>query len=192
MFIRPSVQIIAADAHNFGSRKGAFITGIVLHATQGWKNGVTKRFQDPDAQASCHYLVCKDGTIIQYVTEDFAAWHSGNGEVNQHTVGIEIEALVQDLKTKEWLNPADGFTNQQYTSLLQLCRYLVSRYGIKPRRVLRGEKLAPNGILAHSDVPDPHHEGQWGGLNHHEDPGPNFPWWDRLIADLSPKPAAAV
>lgn len=191
MYIRPTVQAISADPHNFGSRKGAFITGIVLHATQGWKDGVTARFKDPDSQASCHYLICKDGTISQYVTEDFAAWHAGNGNVNQHTVGIEIEALVQDPKTKSWLNPPKGFTDLQYTSLLSICRYLIARYGIRVRRVPRGE-AGVNGLIAHSDVPDPHNAGQWGGANHHEDPGPNFPWWDVLIADLSTKPPAAV
>lgn len=188
---RPTTVCIHADVHNYGNRYGASITGIVLHATQGWRAGVTAKFLDKDAQASCHYMVCQDGTLIQYVNDGYSAWHAGNGDVNKHTIGIELEAIVQDLKTREWLVPPKGFTEDQYKTLIQLLRYLIAVYGIKVEKRERAD-FSNIGLMAHSDVPDPHHEGQWGGSNHHEDPGPQFPWWERLLNDLQPQPLDMV
>lgn len=185
-FTKPMVEMIPANGNNYGPRSTRTvikITGVILHATQGSRKGTILRFQDPAEHASCHYLIDKSGAVVQFVPDDLDAWHCGNSKFNRQTIGIEIEAMVQD-KDGNWLEKPDGFTEAQYSSLLKLSRWLVGEYDIEPVHTGRKEPL-PIGFRAHQDVPDPHEADLFGGSRHHKDPGPFFPWWDRLFKDLT-------
>lgn len=65
---------------NFGypdqahGRQGHEPVAIVNHIADGPRVGVVDWFQKPESQASSHYLVCKDGEIVQFVKESDAAW----------------------------------------------------------------------------------------------------------------------
>ena len=53
-------------------------------------------FLDPDARASAHFLVGRDGRIVQLVGLDRRAWHAGDSDwqglmgLNAYAVGIEL------------------------------------------------------------------------------------------------------
>ena len=122
---------------------------------------------------SAHYVIHKDGTILQCVDEskrayhagcqlkrdgkelpesekDFAMWKDVGGfedNMNAHSIGIEVE------------NPDFGQT-QPYSvaamaSLLQLCQSIMKRHNI-----------APHNVIGHSDI-SPLRKA---------DPGLMFPW----------------
>lgn len=71
---------------------------IVLHDTAGRlaPGSSVEWFQDPKAKASAHFVVERDGTIVQMVECDRMAWHAGKSEwqgranVNGFAIGIEI------------------------------------------------------------------------------------------------------
>ena len=68
------------------------IDGIVLHVAQGSWSSALNWFQNPKAQASAHYTVrSSDGFIGQSVLEKDIAWHAGNWNYNQASIGIEHE-----------------------------------------------------------------------------------------------------
>lgn len=88
-------------------RKGHSIEGIVLHYTAGGSGRALAKWlasDDPSVKVSAHYVVCRDGHIIQQVSECNTAWHAGTRpgrgdrwnnrdpsvNVNLLTVGIEL------------------------------------------------------------------------------------------------------
>jgi len=107
-------------------------------------------------KVSAHYLIRRDGSLIQYVDPDKRAWHAGAScwkgceRCNDFSIGVELEGTD------------DGaFTEAQYARLARLIA------GLKTKLPLRD-------IAAHSDV----------APGRKTDPGPRFDW-PRLLAALS-------
>lgn len=94
---------------NWSGRGLNVLDGIVVHVTgPGTCPGMRSWFNNPAANASAHFGVCKDGSIEQYVDLQYGAWHAGvvnkpdtsNGYImsmvnsginpNSRTVGIEL------------------------------------------------------------------------------------------------------
>lgn len=86
---------------NHSSRKGAVVDKVVIHITDGGpslKNCVD-RFQRPETKASPHFVIGRDGTVVQLVTLDRAAWHASGW--NRESVGIEHIARTPG-ELKNW------------------------------------------------------------------------------------------
>ena len=113
---------------------------------------------DPDAhpffreieglRVSSHFLIRRDGELVQYVDTDKRAWHAGisrwmgREKCNDFSIGIELEG-ADDVP----------FAEPQYETLVRLTRALFARYG-------------ELDIAGHSDIaPD-----------RKTDPGPWFDW----------------
>ena len=88
-------------ARNYSSRGGSSIDGVVLHYTGGGSGRRTAGWAKGDIGRSWHFMVCRDGEVIQQVRLGLAAWHAGRSEwphsggeilsgANRHTVGIEL------------------------------------------------------------------------------------------------------
>jgi len=94
------------------SPKSHTITMIVIHATDGgsllgnvwWLSG-------GHSHASAHYVISRDGEIIQLVHLSDIAWHAGNWKMNCHSIGIEHVGDTYD---------PNGFTTDQYKSSARL------------------------------------------------------------------------
>lgn len=87
-------------------------------------------------RVAAHFLIRRDGSIIQFVSTDKRAWHAGISQFeersacNDFSIGIEMEGC--DFET---------FTQAQYLQLSQLSQLLRYRY---PLRAVRGhEHIAP-------------------------------------------------
>ncbi|NOL49132.1 1,6-anhydro-N-acetylmuramyl-L-alanine amidase AmpD [Pelistega europaea] len=87
-------------------------------------------------RVSAHFLIRRDGEIIQFVSTDKRAWHAGvscfEGQAmcNDFSIGIELEG-----------SDFEPFTNEQYLQLASLSQVLKNRY---PLRAVRGhEHIAP-------------------------------------------------
>lgn len=91
---------------------------------------------------SAHFLICRDGEVVQFVSCDDRAWHAGasawNGrdDCNDFSVGIELEGLE-----------GEAFDDAQYPVLAGLLRSLALRYPIAAvaghEHVAPGRKLDP-------------------------------------------------
>jgi N-acetylmuramoyl-L-alanine amidase len=72
--------------------------GVLLHDTASQLDGDTSIdwFLNPDAQASAHLLVHRDGHVTQLASFNVETWHAGNSSlngrsgVNRFSVGVEI------------------------------------------------------------------------------------------------------
>ncbi|MEA2280804.1 MAG: hypothetical protein QOK21_1411 [Solirubrobacteraceae bacterium] len=154
------------------------ITRIVIHETQGSYASTVSWFQNPNAGGSAHFVVrSSDGAITQMVHEKDVAWHSGNRTYNWSSIGIEHEGYVGDCSWN---------TDAMYRSSAQLVAELAAKYVIPVDRT---------HIIGHDEVPDPNHPGQYGGADHHTDPGScwNWDYYLSLVrADLGQLPPPAV
>jgi AmpD protein len=99
-------------------------------------------------QVSAHFVIRRDGEVLQFVSCDERAWHAGQSSwrgranCNDWSIGIELEGL-------EGL----AFDDAQYVALAPLVRALSRRYAI-------------DDIVGHEHVAP----GRKG------DPGPAFDW----------------
>jgi hypothetical protein len=131
---------------------------VVVHATEGSYSGTVGWFRNPRARAAANYVVGRDGRIASMVPDNEVAWHSGNGYVNAHSIGIEHEGYTN----------IDGtFTDAEYRASAQLVAGLLRHYHLPANR---------GRVIGHSEVPDPFHRGLFGGWAHHTDPGTHWNW----------------
>ena len=158
----PLATWVPASPANFQRANRPFtspITRIVIHTTETSFASAIRFFSHPGAEASAHYVIrSSDGAITQMVDERDIAWHAGNPRYNASSIGIEHEAFVHDCS---W------FTDAMYQSSARLVAFLARKYGIPIDRA---------HIIGHNQVPDPFHAGEFGGADHHIDPGPCWDW----------------
>jgi LysM repeat protein len=127
---------------NFNERPDpSNITTIVVHATaNSTLVGVISWFRNPTAYVSAHYVIGKDGKIVQMVKEKDRAWHAGRSEwrgvagVNDYGLGIELVNLNDG---------QDPYPEAQYQSLLKLCQALVHKYNISAEDIVGHYQISP-------------------------------------------------
>ena len=99
-------------------------------------------------RVSSHFLIRRDGELVQYVPCELRAWHAGAStwrgreRCNDFSIGVELEG-ADDVP----------FAEPQYDVLASLTRALLTRYG-------------PLDIAGHSDI----------APARKTDPGPFFDW----------------
>ena len=126
------------------------ITTIVVHATaNSTLIGAVSWFQNPTAYVSAHYVIGKDGRIVQMVKDEDQAWHAGKSEwrgvpnVNDYSLGIELVNLNDG---------QDPYPETQYQSLVELCQALAHKYNISTEDIVGhyhvspGRKTDPRGL----------------------------------------------
>jgi N-acetyl-anhydromuramoyl-L-alanine amidase len=167
----PTAKLRHAPSPNVDERPGvdgqaSAIELIVIHAIslppEQFEGDAIERFflnqLDPSAhpyfetiaavQVSAHFLVRREGDIIQFVSTEKRAWHAGKScwmgreRCNDFSIGIELEG-----------SDTAPFEPAQYDSLNALLGALIAHYPIR-------------GITGHSDI----------APGRKTDPGPCFDW----------------
>ncbi|MER7538067.1 N-acetylmuramoyl-L-alanine amidase [Streptomyces sp. NPDC097704] len=128
------------------------IDRVVIHVVQGSYASALKVFKDPAHGAAAHYVVRKDGHVAQMIRELDVAFHAGNRDMNERSIGIEHEGFVD--------RPQD-FTAAMYEGSARLTADICARYGIPVDR---------EHVIGHVEVPG----------TDHTDPGPHWDW-DRYM-----------
>jgi N-acetyl-anhydromuramyl-L-alanine amidase AmpD len=128
------------------------IDQVVIHVAEGSYPVALKVFQNPWHGAAAHYVIRKDGHIAQTIRELDVAFHAGNRDVNERSIGIEHEGFV---------DRPGSFTDAMYRASARLTAGICARYGIPVDR---------RHIVGHVEVP---------GADH-TDPGPHWDW-DRYL-----------
>jgi len=87
---------------------------------------------------SAHFLITREGEVVQLVPEMAKAWHAGKSKwkgkrnLNEHSIGIEIIGM-----------DGDKFTEDQYKSVIELCMDLKNRYDIKEENIIGHSDVSP-------------------------------------------------
>ena len=128
---------------------------VIIHYT-GMQSEIEsiKRLLNPKSKVSCHYLISRNGKIIQMVKDTRVAWHAGKSKwkkftnLNKNSLGIELVNRGHEYGYQ-------SFSNKQIISLIKLCKKLKKKYLIKREN-----------FLGHSDI----------APLRKNDPGEKFPW----------------
>jgi N-acetyl-anhydromuramoyl-L-alanine amidase len=109
-----------------------------------------------ELKVSSHFLVRRDGEVVQFVPVERRAWHAGasswrgRSRCNDFSIGIELEGTEEDV-----------FTEAQYRALAVLLKDLRKKFPIRD-------------VATHSEV----------APGRKTDPGAHFDW-ARLLTDLA-------
>lgn len=127
---------------NFSPRPEPRIDMLVMHYTvSSTLERTVDWFRNRDSRVSAHYVIGKDGKIVQMVRDRDKAWHAGishwQGEPNCNNFSIGIEVVNEGEKS------GIPYTPEQYRSLIFLGRRLMARYRIPLRRVLGHSDISP-------------------------------------------------
>ncbi len=178
---------LAGDLVTFeqSPNRGGVITPqyLVIHYTAGsGLEGTVRHFLDPNAKASAHLAIGRDGNICQMVPFNLKAWHAGVSTwaglqgLNTCSIGIELdnagrltpvgsefqawfgkryptsEAIRARHKNETTETWWHAYTEKQITAARQVAALLMTTYGLKE-------------ILGHDDI----------APGRKVDPGPAFP-----------------
>ena len=141
----PTYEFIPSP--NFSKRVKP-ISAVVIHYTASLSiDGTIDWFKRRESQVSAHYVIGRDGRVVQMVADDNVGWHAGRSalrpdlpdgdpakepNVNAFSIGIELVGTADS-----------GFTDRQLRSLYELLQILVVRYQIPPERVVGHSHIAP-------------------------------------------------
>ncbi|MEB3197370.1 MAG: N-acetylmuramoyl-L-alanine amidase [Candidatus Sericytochromatia bacterium] len=135
--------MVAIDSPNRYARAGGpdDIKAIVLHHTASAADAerIGMFFSKPSSEVSSHYVVGKNGVLVQCVPDSAASWHAGPSKflgrdnANHFTIGIEICNLG---------NNSDPYPQTQYEALGRLMAFLMVRYNLNWSVVTRHRDIA--------------------------------------------------
>lgn len=159
MMVYPvDISLPCAERLYMKGRLGKKVEYIVVHYTadagSAWSNAeYARRGKDGDPRISSFHYVIDSSSIFQSVAELDTAWHSGNDDMSERSIGIEVCSLGED------------FTPGEIARLSDLVQDIMARRDIPPENVIR-----------HYDVVD---RARYGSTSnpHKTCPAPYVPTW---------------
>jgi len=130
-------KTIFSASKKFSSRVGTVVDTIVLHNTDANLRSALYTLTTGPRQVSAHYLIARDGVCYKLVELDKNAWHAGVAAWNRRSIGIELEATVEN----------KGLTPEMEKTLIQLVKYLCSKFQIA--QILPHRRVNPTQCPGH-------------------------------------------
>jgi len=121
---------------NFDARRPNLV--VLHHTSSATLNAALKTLTSPARQVSAHYLIGRDGRIVQLVDERQRAWHAGVSwwggftDINSASIGIELDNTGHE-----------PFPDAQIDALLRLLGNLRDRYRIPVANYVGHADVAP-------------------------------------------------
>ena len=151
--IRPNHEVSLLVIHNISLPAGCFGQPYIDQLFQGTLDiEADASFKELQGlQVSAHFLIRRDGELVQYVCCDDRAWHAGVSEFdgrsncNDFAIGIELEGT-----------DTTDYSEQQYQKLVELTKSLMRNY----------PDITSTRITGHSDI----------APGRKTDPGASFDW----------------
>lgn len=112
---------------------------IIHHTAQNSIAQTIRTFQVPHSKVSAHYVIGRDGRIVQMLNDYDRAWHAGKSkwgsltDINSSSIGIELDN-----------NGRDSFPDAQIKALLVLLDTLKSKYYIPQLNFIGHADIAPS------------------------------------------------
>jgi N-acetylmuramoyl-L-alanine amidase len=137
-----------ASAIHYDNRKPNYV--IIHHTSQNSTAQTVRTFQLEHTKVSSHYVIGRDGQVIQMLNDYERAWHAGRSQwgtvtdMNSASIGIELDN-----------NGRDPFPDTQINALLILLDTLKTKYSIPQLNFIGHADIAPT---------------------RKDDPNVNFPW----------------
>ena len=126
-----------SEAMHYDVRKPNFV--IIHHTAQNSTAQTVRTFQLEHTKVSAHYVIGRDGQIIQMLNDYLRSWHAGRSkwgaitDMNSMSIGIELDN-----------NGREAFSDAQINALLALLTKLKSKYSIPFTNFLGHADIAPS------------------------------------------------
>jgi hypothetical protein len=122
---KPRVDRWEPTSHQ-SSRNNIDIDHIVIHYTTSRNiEGSINWFKHGSPRTSAHYIIGRDGALVQMVNDSERAWHAGTSDMNARSIGIEHVAA-----------PGDEITPEQSSISIKLIKWLMREYDIGKKNVI--------------------------------------------------------
>lgn len=125
-----------AAAIHFDVRKPSFV--MIHHTSQASLAQTIRTFQLAHTKVSSHYVIGRDGRVVQMLNDYLRGWHAGRGkwgnitDMNSVSIGIELDN-----------NGSEPFPDAQINSLLVLLDTLKTKYSIPQKNFIGHADFAP-------------------------------------------------
>jgi len=125
-----------ASAVHYDLRKPNFV--IIHHTSQNSTAQTIRTFQVPHSKVSAHYVIGRDGQLVQMLNDYERGWHAGRSkwgtvtDINSVSIGIELDN-----------NGREPFPDAQINTLLVLLETLKSKYLIPQLNFIGHGDIAP-------------------------------------------------
>jgi len=112
---------------------------IIHHTAQNSIAQTIRTFQVPHSKVSAHYVIGRDGRIVQMLNDYDRAWHAGKSkwgsvtDINSSSIGIELDN-----------NGRESFPDVQINALLSLLDTLKTKYYIPQLNFIGHADIAPS------------------------------------------------
>lgn len=122
---------------NFSIRKPNFV--IIHHTAQDSVKQTITTFTLSRTQVSSHYVIGRNGEVVQMLNDYLRSWHAGAGkwgndtDLNSSSIGIELDN-----------NGFEPFTEKQIESLLIVLKRLKWTYNIPTANFIGHSDIAPS------------------------------------------------
>jgi len=122
-----------------------------------------ERLTSKKNEVSSHYLISRNGKVLQLVKDNNIAWHAGVSNwfnfknLNKNSIGIELENKGHQYGYQD-------FPSKQITQLIKILKILKKKF-----------KIQNTNIIGHSDI----------APSRKTDPGEKFPWKKLYKNDLA-------
>lgn len=123
-------------AIHFNLRKPNYV--VIHHTAQDSLQQTLHTFTVPHTQVSSHYVIGRDGEIVQMLNDYVRGWHAGAGkwgsvtDLNSVSLGIELDN-----------NGSEPFSEAQIHSLLNVLDTLKTKYNIPTANFIAHSDIAP-------------------------------------------------
>lgn len=134
--MQPQRQYAWVPSPNFDQRRPNLI--VVHHTQNDTLEQALSTLTSAAREVSSHYLIARDGRVLQLVDDLGRAWHAGRSwwgghtDINSTSIGIELDN-----------NGFEPFAEAQIVALEKLLRELVDRLRIPPQNVVAHGDVAP-------------------------------------------------
>jgi N-acetylmuramoyl-L-alanine amidase len=153
---------------NFEHRRPNYV--ILHHTSNDNPERALATLTTPERAVSAHYLITREGALVQLVDERMRAWHAGESywggqtDMNSASIGIELDNTG-----------SEPFPEPQMATLLSLLSDLRERYRIPAANVIGHSDVAPRRKA------DPSHLFPWKRLAEQ-----GFGLWCEAPAEAAP------
>ena len=114
------------ETSHMSSRNNVDIDHIVIHYTTSRNiEGSINWFKHGRPRTSAHYIIGREGALVQMVNDSDRAWHAGSSAMNARSIGIEHVAA-----------PGDEIAPEQAKISASLIRWLMREYAIPKANVI--------------------------------------------------------
>ena len=167
-----------SETIHYNVRKPNFV--IIHHTAQHSIAQTIRTFQLEHTKVSAHYVIGKDGRVVQMLNDYLRSWHAGRAkwgsitDLNSVSIGIELDN-----------DGRDPFPDEQIDALLHLLSRLKAKYGIPASNFIGHADIAPTrkndpSVLFPWKRLAAHGFGLWYNENNLSEPPENFNYVDAL------------